>query len=55
MSTSVEQLPTISITEFSQQLEISTTAIEKALTRMKARGLLKRVGPCRGGHWQVLK
>ncbi|MBF0502376.1 MAG: putative DNA binding domain-containing protein [Candidatus Riflebacteria bacterium] len=51
----IKARPTISITELSQQLAVSTTAIEKSLKRLKDTGLLKRVGPRKGGHWEVLK
>lgn len=47
--------PTISIIELSRQLEISTTAVEKSLKRLKTKGLLQRVGSARSGHWEVLE
>ena len=47
--------PTSSITELARQLKISTTAVEKTIKRLKAKGVLKRVGPAKGGHWEVLK
>lgn len=46
--------PRISITELSKQLEVSTTAVEKSLKRLKAKGLLKRIGLSKSGHWEVL-
>ncbi len=51
----VQGKPTISITELSQQLKISTTAVEKSLKRLKTKGLLQRVGSARSGHWTVLE
>ena len=47
--------PAISIAEMSQQLKISTTAVEKTLKRLKAKNVLQRVGSARGGHWEALE
>jgi ATP-dependent DNA helicase RecG len=44
---------TISKREFSKTLGISITAIDKNLT-LKRKGFLKRVGPDKGGHWEVI-
>ncbi len=33
---------------------ISTTAIDKNIAVLKAKNLLKRVGPDKGGHWEVV-
>ena len=34
---------------------IRTTAIDKNIVQLKKKGLLKRVGPPKGGHWEVVK
>jgi predicted HTH transcriptional regulator len=44
---------TMSITAMSRRLKISTTAVEKTIKRMKLKGILKRIGPVKGGHWEV--
>lgn len=36
-------------------LGISKRAVEKNLAALKAKGLLKRIGPDKGGHWEVVK
>jgi len=51
----IKSKSTISIAELSRQLEVSTTAIEKSIKRMKANGRLKRIGSAKGGHWEVIK
>ena len=33
---------------------ISTTAIDKNIAALKAKGLLRRIGPDKGGHWEVI-
>jgi len=35
-------------------LEISTTAVENNLAKLKAKKILKRVGPAKGGHWEIV-
>lgn len=45
----------ISIIELSKELEISTTAIEKNLSKLKQKNLLKRIGPAKGGYWEIVK
>ena len=45
--------PNITIAELSQRVEISTTAIENNITKLKEKGILKRVGPDKGGYWEI--
>lgn len=45
--------PKLSILQLSRELGISNTAIDKNLKRLKDKGLLRRIGPDKGGHWQV--
>ncbi len=51
----IKTRPTITLVEMSQQLGVSTTAIEKSIKRLKAKGLLQRVGSTRSGNWVVSK
>jgi ATP-dependent DNA helicase RecG len=37
-----------------EKIGISTTAIDKNITALKAKGLLTRIGAAKGGHWQVV-
>ena len=36
-------------------LGISRQAIQKHLVKLKEAGRLRRIGPDRGGHWEVVK
>lgn len=47
--------PGMTISELAEQLELSTRAIEKQLRKLQESGRLRRVGPAKGGHWDVLK
>ncbi len=44
----------ITIPELSRDLKISTTAVENNLAKLRKKGLLKRIGPAKGGHWKVI-
>ncbi len=47
--------PYVSKRELAGKINISTTAIDKSITALKKKGLLRRVGPDKGGHWEVVK
>jgi ATP-dependent DNA helicase RecG len=46
--------PEITIEEMAAALKISPRAVKKHLSNLKGKGLLKRVGPDKGGHWEVV-
>jgi ATP-dependent DNA helicase RecG len=46
--------PTVSTPMLAEQLGLSTTAIDKHLKALRESGLIRRVGPAKGGHWEVL-
>lgn len=37
----------------SEALDISTKAVEKHIANLKSDGILYRVGPDKGGHWEI--
>lgn len=43
----------VTISKLSKSLDISTTAVEKNISKLKKKRLLKRVGPAKGGHWEI--
>ncbi|MBP7232985.1 MAG: putative DNA binding domain-containing protein [Syntrophaceae bacterium] len=49
------QNPHVSKSIMSKELGISATAIDKNITVLKKRGLLRRVGPAKGGYWEVME
>ena len=51
--TFIEENPKISKRELSEKIGISTTAIDKNITTLKKKKIIKRVGPAKGGHWEV--
>ena len=44
----------ITIPELSKTLDISTTAVENNLAKLKVKNILKRIGPDKGGHWEIV-
>ncbi len=51
----VVENPYISKRAMAEYLGISTTAIDKNISTLKRKGLLRRVGPAKGGHWEIIK
>jgi ATP-dependent DNA helicase RecG len=47
--------PEMTLAEIAVLLGKSTRAVEMAATKLAQKGRLKRIGPDKGGHWEVLK
>ena len=47
--------PALSIPEIAQALAKSESAVERAIRKLRENILLRRIGPEKGGHWEVLK
>ena len=45
--------PELAAKEIAKRLEISPRAVEKQISKLRKAGLLRRIGPARGGHWEV--
>ena len=44
----------ISTQEIADTIGISRRAIAKAIAKLQAEGFLRRVGPDKGGHWEII-
>ncbi len=51
----IENNATATISEMSEKLKISKTAVEKNIKYLKDNKLIERIGPAKGGLWKVLK
>ena len=49
----LRQEPGATREDLAEAADITVSAIEKQIASLKKRGLLKRIGPAKGGHWQV--
>ena len=45
----------ITTEDLSEIVEISTRKIKENIAKLKNKNMLKRVGPARGGHWEVIE
>ena len=45
--------PAVTQSELSYMLHISTKAVEKHIKNLREEGMIRRVGPDKGGHWEV--
>ncbi len=51
----IRQDAVVSTESLGEALGISKRAVLKQIAKLKSRGRLKRVGPARGGHWEVVE
>jgi len=51
----LQREPDLSIPEIAIRLKKSESAIERAIRRLRESGRLERIGPAKGGHWQVIE
>jgi len=45
----------ITTKELSEHIKISTTAVDNNISKLKEKGILERIGPAKGGHWEVIE
>ena len=45
--------PSITVSDLSNLLGISRNATDKSTQFLKDKGWIKRIGPAKGGHWEV--
>ena len=53
----VEQMrsnPTISIEELAELCGLTRDGINYIIRNLKNKGIIKRIGPDKGGHWEVI-
>ena len=49
----MKQNPKISRKEISEKLGINESAVQKRLDVLRKKNVLKRIGPDKGGYWEV--
>ena len=47
--------PTLSIPELAEEMEKSESTIERAIRKLREANRLTRIGPAKGGHWEVIE
>jgi ATP-dependent DNA helicase RecG len=51
----IKAKPTISAAEIAQEIGITSRAVEKQIDTLKKAGMIRRIGPAKGGRWEVIK
>ncbi|NOQ37859.1 winged helix-turn-helix transcriptional regulator [archaeon] len=51
---SVATNPHITVVELAGIVDISERKIKENIRKLKEKGLIKRIGPDKGGHWEVV-
>ena len=51
---SILKVPSISTKELATMYSLSARQVQRIMTKMKDQGLIRRVGPDKGGHWEVI-
>ena len=51
----IKENPQISINDIALRLIKARSAIIKQIARLKSAGILRRIGPDRGGHWEIVE
>ena len=46
--------PELAARELAQRIGISPRAVEKQIAKLRQEGRLRRIGPAKGGHWEIL-
>jgi ATP-dependent DNA helicase RecG len=50
----VEDKPNITISQVAELLQMNIRGIAKHFQKLQQQGILRRIGPDKGGHWEVL-
>ena len=51
----IKDKPDITISELAENLAISAKGIEWQIKKLKEQGIIKRIGPDKGGYWKVME
>ena len=51
----MKEQPDITIPEIARRLRKTTRAVEKQIRHLREDEVIGRVGPAKGGYWEVLK
>ncbi len=49
----VRRDPSVTIADLAEEVGITDRAIKKQIEKLKEQGRLRRIGPDRGGHWEI--
>ena len=50
----IRENPCVGTQDIADRIGVERSTVARAIAKMKASGILRRVGPDKGGHWEVL-
>ena len=50
----IKENRSVSAKEIAEKIGLSLRAVEKQLAKLKHDGIIKRIGPDKGGHWEIV-
>jgi ATP-dependent DNA helicase RecG len=50
----IQENPRISQSAIAEQLGMTKRGVQKSIEALKSAGVIERIGPAKGGHWEVL-
>jgi ATP-dependent DNA helicase RecG len=51
----LEKNPSVTQKEIAHQLNIGSETVKEYVSKLKVKGVLRRVGPDKGGYWKVIQ
>jgi ATP-dependent DNA helicase RecG len=51
----IRKNPKVSAAEIAMKVGLSSRAVEKRIKTMRENGIIRRVGPDRGGYWEIIE
>ena len=50
----IQDNPKVSVKQLEKELDLTRRGIEWSISKLKNEGKLKRIGPDKGGHWEII-
>jgi predicted HTH transcriptional regulator len=50
----IKTSPQITVKELSEKIGVPTRTVERTIKKLKTAGIIERIGPKLGGHWEVV-
>ena len=47
--------PDITLSEMATRLGMTRNGVDKNIRKLKDQGIIRRVGPDKGGHWEIIE
>jgi ATP-dependent DNA helicase RecG len=51
----IKKNPQITVPEMAMNLGVTESAVEKQIRKLREQEIIGRIGPAKGGHWEILK